>query len=184
MSKYAQGKFQLLHPEKYVGNKSPTYRSSWEFSVMTMCDNNPSILQWASEAIHINYKNPFTGKNTIYVPDFFMVYIDAKGKQHAEVIEVKPLKETTLEAAGKSKKAQAAANPPIKEGTAAQDFELFKKLVTAAAQAQPEVATGQGQGAEHLCHIWGTLILFGKSREIELSTAFKLHDVEQGVIVG
>lgn len=109
MSKYAQGKYQLLHPEKYVGNKSPTYRSSWEFSVMSMCDNNPSILQWASEAIHINYRNPFTNRNTIYVPDFFVMFVDANGKTHGEVWEIKPTKETSLQEAGKSTRAQAAA---------------------------------------------------------------------------
>jgi len=107
-SKYANGKFQLKNPKKYVGKKAPTYRSSWENTVMTFFDNNPAILQWASEAIHINYRNPFTGKNTIYVPDFFILYVDAAGKQHAEIIEVKPLKETTLEAA-KSTRDKAAA---------------------------------------------------------------------------
>ena len=109
MSKYAQGKFQLQNPQKYVGNKTPTYRSSWEFVFMQFCDNNPAVLQWASEAVHINYRNPLTGKNTIYVPDFLMTYVDASGQQHAEVVEVKPTKETTLEAAGKSPRAQAAA---------------------------------------------------------------------------
>mgnify|MGYP006266507519 CR=1 FL=1 len=109
MSKYSQGKFQLQNPIKYVGNKTPTYRSSWELVFMQFCDNNPSVLQWASEAVHINYRNPLTGKNTIYVPDFLITYQDAGGKQHAEVIEVKPTKETTLEAAGNSPRAQAAA---------------------------------------------------------------------------
>lgn len=109
MSKYAQGTFQIRNPEKYVGNKSPTYRSGWEFVFMQFCDNNPSIIQWASEAIHINYRNPLTNKNTIYVPDFLIVYVDKSGKKHAEVIEVKPTKETTLEAAGKNPRAQAAA---------------------------------------------------------------------------
>ena len=109
MSKYAQGKFQLQNPLKYVGNKTPTYRSSWEFVFMTFCDNNPNILQWASEAVHINYRNPLTGKNTIYVPDFLITYVDAGGRQHAEVIEVKPTKETSLQEAGKSPRAQAAA---------------------------------------------------------------------------
>lgn len=109
MSKYANGKYQIKNPEKYVGNKTPTYRSGWEHTFMTFCDNNPNILQWASEAIHINYRNPFTGRNTIYVPDFLIVYNDATGQKHAEVIEVKPTKETTLEAAGRSPRAQAAA---------------------------------------------------------------------------
>lgn len=109
MAKYAQGKYQIINPSKYVGNKTPTYRSGWEHTFMRFCDNNPSVLQWASEAVHINYRNPFTNKNTIYVPDFLIVYQDASGKQHAELIEVKPKKETSLQEAGKSVRAQAAA---------------------------------------------------------------------------
>lgn len=99
MSKYAQGKYQVLNPEKYVGKKDPTYRSSWELTFMRFCDNNPNVVQWASEAIHINYKNPFTNKNTIYVPDFLVIYVDKNGQKHGELIEVKPSKETTMEAA-------------------------------------------------------------------------------------
>ena len=111
MSKYANGFYQLLNPEKYVGKNTPHYRSSWEHATMRMLDSNPGILKWASESIHINYKNPFTNKQTIYVPDFFVLYMDANNRQHAELWEVKPTKETTLEAAGRSKKAQAAAIP-------------------------------------------------------------------------
>jgi hypothetical protein len=99
MSKYAQGKFQIKNPAKYVGNKTPTYRSGWEFVFMQFCDNNPSVVQWASEAIHIPYRNPFTNKNTIYVPDFLIVYEDKNGQKHAEVIEVKPSKEVSMEGA-------------------------------------------------------------------------------------
>jgi hypothetical protein len=83
MSKYANGYYQLENPGKYVGKGQPHYRSSWEHSVMRMCDANPSILKWANESIHINYRNPFTNKNTIYVPDFFVLYMDANNKQHA-----------------------------------------------------------------------------------------------------
>jgi hypothetical protein len=99
MSKYAQGKFQIKNPSKYVGNKTPTYRSGWEFVFMQFCDNNPSVIQWASEAVHIPYRNPFTNKNTIYVPDFLIVYEDKSGQKHAEVIEVKPSKEVSMESA-------------------------------------------------------------------------------------
>jgi len=97
MSKYAQGKYTVLNPEKYVGKGLPTYRSSWEHSFMRFADNNPNILQWASEPFMIPYRNPFTGKNTVYVPDFMLVYVDRTGQRHAEVIEVKPSKETTME---------------------------------------------------------------------------------------
>ena len=99
MAKYAQGKFTMKHPEKYAGTHSPTYRSSWEFAFMTFCDNHPSVTQWASEAIRIPYRNPLTGKNTTYVPDFFIVYQDANGENHVELIESKPSKEATFETA-------------------------------------------------------------------------------------
>ena len=109
MTKFAQGKFQIKNIEKYIGKKTPTYRSSWEFAMMTMLDNNPAILQWASEPFFVPYRNPFNGRNTFYVPDFLMVYVDKNGKKHADIVEVKPKRETKLEHAGRSKKAQYAA---------------------------------------------------------------------------
>jgi hypothetical protein len=45
----------------------------------------------------------------MYVPDFFIMYEDAQGTMHAEVIEIKPTKETSLKAAGKSVYNQAMA---------------------------------------------------------------------------
>ena len=107
MSRFAQGKFPLKNPEKYVGGRTPTYRSSWEFHFMKFCDEHPSISQWASEAIRIPYRNPFSGKHTIYVPDFFIVYTDANSKQRVEIIEVKPANQTIKEKTGRSKHNQA-----------------------------------------------------------------------------
>ena len=108
MSKYANGFYQVINAEKYIGKKTPHYRSGWENTFMRFCDLNPSILQWASESVHINYRNPFTNKNTIYVPDFLIIYVDKSGAQHAELIEIKPSQQTTLESA-KSTRDQAAA---------------------------------------------------------------------------
>ena len=108
MAKYANGFYQLLNPGKYVVKKTPHYRSGWEHTFMRFCDNNPSILQWASESIHINYKNPFTNKATIYVPDFFIVYVDKSGAKRAELIEIKPSSQVAVESA-KSTRDQAAA---------------------------------------------------------------------------
>lgn len=105
--KFAQGLFELKNPEKYIGNGRPRYRSSWEFAVMKMCDENPGILQWASESIKIPYRDPLTGKHTVYVPDFLVVYIDSKKKQHAELWEIKPKSQAVLEAVGKNKYNQA-----------------------------------------------------------------------------
>lgn len=105
--RFAQGKYTIKNPDKYIGNKTPTFRSGWEFHFMKFCDENPHVTQWASEAIRIPYKNPLTGKATIYVPDFFIAYNDAKGKQHVELIEVKPANQTLREKVGRSKTNQA-----------------------------------------------------------------------------
>ena len=99
MSKYAQGKYQIKNPEKYIGKKIPTYRSSWEFTFCSFCDNNPAVVNWASEAIQIPYYNPVSGKNTIYVPDFLVVYVDKNQRKHTELVEIKPSKEVTMETA-------------------------------------------------------------------------------------
>jgi hypothetical protein len=103
MSRFAQGKYTLKNPEKYIGGRTPTYRSSWEFAFMRMCDTNENITKWASEAVRIPYRNPLSGKHTIYVPDFFIVYNDRTGKQHVELIEVKPANHTFKEQLGNSK---------------------------------------------------------------------------------
>jgi len=108
MSRFAQGKFTLKNPEKYAGNRTPTYRSSWEFAFMRFCDEHPAIAQWASEAVKIPYRNPLTGKYTIYVPDFFIVYADKDGKQRVEIVEVKPANQTLREKVGRSRANQAA----------------------------------------------------------------------------
>lgn len=105
--KFAQGLFNLKNPEKYIGLGTPRYRSSWEFAVMKMCDENPGILQWASESIKIPYRDPLTGKNTVYVPDFLVSYVDSKQKKHAELWEIKPKSQSVLEAVGKNKYNQA-----------------------------------------------------------------------------
>ena len=106
-SKFARGKFVMTQPEKYVGTKVPTYRSSWEWSFMRFCDTNKSVQKWASEAINIPYRDPLTGRNTIYVPDFFIQYVDKIGKMHVELIEIKPASQTILERVGKNKYNQA-----------------------------------------------------------------------------
>lgn len=106
MRRFASGKYHIKNPEKYVGNKNPIYRSSWEWQFMKTCDEHPSIQKWASEAISIPYKCPLTGKQTVYVPDFFIQYVDKEGKIHTELIEVKPRNQTLKEAVGKNRNNQ------------------------------------------------------------------------------
>jgi hypothetical protein len=103
MAKYAQGIYEVLNPQKYIGLSKPKFRSGWEMAFFRFCDNNPAILQWASESIKIPYRNPLTGKQTIYVPDIFMVYQNKFGQKIAEVIEIKPSKQTLVEEAKSQK---------------------------------------------------------------------------------
>ena len=105
--KFSQGFFRLKNPEKYVGLGTPRFRSSWELSVMRMCDENDAIQQWASESIKIPYKDPLTGKPTVYVPDFFVVFQDNKKNKRAELWEIKPANQTLKERVGKNPYNQA-----------------------------------------------------------------------------
>lgn len=102
MPKFAQGRFEMKNPTKYVGTKKPLARSSWEFVFMRMLDEHPGVQSWASESIQIPYRDPLSGRQTIYVPDFFIVYVDKNKNKHAEVVEVKPQSQTLRESVGKS----------------------------------------------------------------------------------
>jgi hypothetical protein len=105
--KFSQGFYKLKNPEKYIGLSTPRYRSSWEFSVMKMCDENDAIQEWASESVKIPYKDPLTGRPTVYVPDFLVVFVDNKKKKRAELWEVKPANQTMREHVGKNPYNQA-----------------------------------------------------------------------------
>lgn len=97
MGKWAHGKYVPVNPQKYVGNTIPTYRSGWELTFMQFCDKNNHVIQWASEPMKIPYRNPLTGKNTNYIPDFLVVYQNKHGQQIAELIEIKPKKQSLIE---------------------------------------------------------------------------------------
>jgi len=120
--KFSQGFFTPTHPEKYIGRGSIKYRSSWELRFMNFLDTHPSVKQWASESISIKYENPVAKKVKSYVPDFFIIYEDANGNRKGELVEIKPHKETTLEAAGRSIKNQIQAAVNQAKWEAAREF--------------------------------------------------------------
>lgn len=144
-AKYSKGEFTPKNPGKYVGQYPIVYRSSWEFTIMRVFDEHPYVLNWASEPISIPYQNPLTGRWTVYIPDFLVVYADRNGAQHCEMIEVKPLKErpdyqrrqgerlsarTKLAQALNAAKWSAAAKWCAKNGVhfrVASEDELFQK---------------------------------------------------------
>ena len=97
MSRWAQGNYTILNPAKYAGKGTPRYRSGWELSFMKFCDTNDNVLQWASESIAIPYRHPLTGKMTQYVPDFLITYRNRDNTVRAELIEIKPKKQSVIE---------------------------------------------------------------------------------------
>ena len=97
MANYAQGIFTPKNPHKYVGKHKPKYRSGWELTFMTFCDTHNNVTHWASESMSIPYRSPLDGKVHRYIPDFFVVYQNKFGKAIAEVVEIKPKKQSLIE---------------------------------------------------------------------------------------
>lgn len=101
---WKQGLYQIINNEKYKGKRPVYYRSKWEQKFMRFCDLTPSILEWSSESISIQYFNPVKGKITRYYPDFFIKYVDSNQKIQFDLIEVKPFKQTIQPKPRKNKK--------------------------------------------------------------------------------
>lgn len=93
--KFRQGYYKPKNPEKYRGDVSKiVYRSSWELSFNKFLDNNPNVLEWASEEIVIPYIKPTDNKVHRYFPDYWVKYKNTKGEIIEEVVEVKPSTQT------------------------------------------------------------------------------------------
>jgi hypothetical protein len=133
MTRFNQSKYKPVNPDKYVGTYPIFCRSSWEVTVARMLDMESDVIYWASEPCKIPYINPFLKKYTVYIPDFFVVYDDKNGKRHSELWEVKPLNETTMEAA-KTKKQKFATALNSEKWKAAQkwanDHGMIFRIIT------------------------------------------------------
>jgi hypothetical protein len=97
MANFRQGFYEVKNSEKYVGNGKPKFRSGWEMTFMMFLDSNDNVINWASEPVRIPYRNPLTGKTTMYVPDFIVTYRGPKETVRAELIEIKPKKQSLIE---------------------------------------------------------------------------------------
>ena len=96
MPKFHQGIYEVKNANKYMGKGKPMYRSGWERTFCMFCDNNENVINWASEPVRIPYRNPLTGKMTMYVPDFIVVYRGPNNTTKAELIEIKPRNQSVL----------------------------------------------------------------------------------------
>ncbi len=97
MANFRQGQYEVRNTTKYVGKGTPRFRSGWEMTFMMFLDSNENVLQWASESISIPYRHPLTGKMSMYIPDFLVTYRGPRDTVRAELIEIKPKKQSLLE---------------------------------------------------------------------------------------
>lgn len=100
--KWKQGFFIPKHPLKWINimetdEPQPiVFRSGWEQKFLEWMDSTTSIYRCGSEIIRILYKDPIRNKMSFYTPDAYIEYIDNEKKLRKVLIEIKPLKETTL----------------------------------------------------------------------------------------
>ena len=89
-TKYYQGDWKPKHPEKYIGNVLPHYRSSWELRVFWYMDTNENVVAWGSECVIIPYVSPKDGQIHRYYPDIFCRVKTPNGVKDF-LLEIKPL---------------------------------------------------------------------------------------------
>jgi len=87
-----KGYYKITVPEKYVGDKLPMYKSSWELHTFVVFERNPNILKWGYESLPIYYFHPFYQKMTVYWPDLWCHIRGANGNEYKMLIEIKPNK--------------------------------------------------------------------------------------------
>lgn len=92
LGKPRQGYFKPVNLEKYVGDRLPIFRSSWEFKFLRWCDLNPAVVQYASEPVGIKFFNPLDKRVHVYYVDFYVIIKNSDGTEQKYLIEVKPTK--------------------------------------------------------------------------------------------
>lgn len=91
--KYRKYPYEPMNPEKFSGPIPIIFRSSWELEFGEHCDKLPSVLSWGYESVAIPYKDPITGKQKTYTPDFFVEIAQQGGFSKHFIFEIKPMKE-------------------------------------------------------------------------------------------
>jgi hypothetical protein len=100
--KFKQGLFKPKNKEKYIGKEDPVYRSGWELRFFRWADDNPNVVEWASEAIIIPYVSPIDRKVHRYHTDG-VVAIREGNIIKKYIIEIKPSAQTKLPTKGRKR---------------------------------------------------------------------------------
>ena len=91
MANFERGRYILINPNKYIGDKSNiVYRSRWERLFFKWLDENPKIAKWGSECIVI----PYFCQTDRKMHRYFVDVIYQNHKNEVFLIEIKPAHET------------------------------------------------------------------------------------------
>lgn len=146
-----KGRYNLLHPEKYMPNlPMPYYKSAWERKIFVVCDTNPRITFWAYEpkVFEIPYMSPKYGRVSIYHPDIYLEILpEGATKVNRWLIEVKPT----------SYAIQPKMPQPPKAGSDAAAFERYNKRKTNYDQKVMDVIVNlaKWEAASEWCRLHG-----------------------------
>lgn len=96
MSRYPQPrKWFPKHPEKYAGDvNNIVYRSSWELRFLNWCDQNTSVIMYASEETVVPYICATDNRPHRYFIDITMKVRGADGSIRNYLVEIKPHAQT------------------------------------------------------------------------------------------
>ena len=89
------GHFYPMHPEKFIGQYTPIFKSMLEYKLMMYLDRSPAIVKWSYEKFPVTYIDQSSNppKQRKYWIDFIVI---AKAGNHLKTIwiEVKSKRET------------------------------------------------------------------------------------------
>lgn len=91
---YYTGVYEVVNKKKYIGEKDPKYRSSYEARVCYWLDHSDKVLRWGFELINIRYFSPIDNKVHRYFTDFYFEVMDKNDQLQKYLVEVKPYKQT------------------------------------------------------------------------------------------
>lgn len=88
---YYQGRFSPKNTSKYKGDPTNIIaRSSWEYRVFQWCDENPQVVEWASEEVVIPY---VCATDKMFHRYFIDLYIKFNNGEKY-IVEIKPYVQT------------------------------------------------------------------------------------------
>lgn len=105
-----KGYYVPLNPKKYYGDiTNIRFLSNWERIFMVQIDQNPRVLKWNSEDVHIPYICGTDGRPHKYMVDICLEYKGRDGDITRQLIEIKPYAQTIPPMAPKRNTAKSRA---------------------------------------------------------------------------